>query len=220
MPPKKERFELTVEERLDEAIKLKKEGTGHFSSGSWLEAQVSYHEASRLLVDELDYLKAPEGREVEARGILIACLLNMAMCALKREEWYSAEKSCTQAIERMADPMGTEKEQNHKALFRRAKARIGRSDFDGARSDVKAALGINPNSKEVRELWNAIKEREVSKHPRRHTVCPTAPQHGNATDPAAARVCVRFVAGEERGEREGGLRTDDDKARVQGVQHR
>ena len=178
MPPKKERFELTVEERLDEAVKLKKEGTGHFSSGSWLEAQVSYHEASRLLVDELDYLKAPEGREVEARGILIACLLNMAMCALKREEWYSADKSCTQAIERMADPMGTEKEQNHKALFRRAKARIGRSDFDGARSDVKAALGINPNSKEVRELWNAIKEREVSKHPRpAHSVLPTAPQH-------------------------------------------
>ena len=160
IPPKKERFELSLDERMDEAARLKKQGTGHFSSGQWLEAQVAYHEASRLLVDELDYLKAPAGRELEARALLVACILNVAVCALKREEWFAAERACTNAIEKMADPLGLEREANGKALFRRAKARIGSSNFDGARADVKAALALQPNSRELRELWASIRERE------------------------------------------------------------
>ena len=149
-------------------------------------AQVNYHEASRLLVDDLDYLAPPPGREAEARGVLVACMLNVAMCALKRDEWYApptsthsvtcplptlppsvpraryaAERACTSAIERLADPLGLERDSNGKALFRRAKARIGRADFDGARADVKAALVINPTSREVRELWETIRSREA-----------------------------------------------------------
>ena len=62
--------------------------------------------------------------------------------------------------------------------------------------------------------------KEVSKHPwPAHSVLPTAPlSTAMQLTPLLLRVC--FVAGEERGEREGGLRTDDDKARVQGVQYR
>ena len=123
VPPKKHRAELNADERLDEAHRLKKVGTDNFSSGLWLDAQVNYHEASRLLVDDLDYLAPPAGREVEARSLIVACMLNVAQCALKREEWYAAETACTSAIGRMADPMGSEREQNGKALFRRAKAR-------------------------------------------------------------------------------------------------
>ena len=37
---------------------------------------------------------------------------------------------------------------------------MGRSDFKAARADAKAANAINPNSREVRELWSAIKDKE------------------------------------------------------------
>ena len=158
--PKKHRAELSADERLDLAHRLKKVGTENFSSGLWLEAQVNYHEASRLLVDELGYLAPPTGREGEASELIVACMLNVAQCALKREEWYAAESACTSAIERMTDPMGAEKEQNGKALFRRAKARVGRSMFDEARADVKATLAITPSNREVRELWETIRVRE------------------------------------------------------------
>ena len=117
---------------------------------------MAYHEGSRLLLDELDYLKPPPGRELEARQLLLACLLNVALCALKREEWYAAEKASTFAIEQLADPMGLDKEAHGKALFRRARARVGRSNFDEARADAKAAAALLPSSREVRELWPAI----------------------------------------------------------------
>ena len=99
---------------------------------------------------------------METRQLLVTCLLNSAQCALKREEWFAADKACTDAIERLVDPMGADKEQNVKALFRRAKARIGRSEFVKARADVKAANGLDPSSREVRELWASIKEKEES----------------------------------------------------------
>lgn len=162
VPPKKERFELTDEERFEEARRLKQLGTNAFSSGLYLDAQVHYHEASRLLLTDFEELRAPSGKELECRALLLACMLNVAQCALRREEWFAAEKACTSVLEQLADPMGREKEQHQKALYRRAKARIARSEFDLARKDVKAANALNPNSREVRELWDSIREREVT----------------------------------------------------------
>ena len=53
-PPKKERSELTPHELAEAAAELKAKGTSAFASGLWLEAQVHYHEASRLLLTEWD----------------------------------------------------------------------------------------------------------------------------------------------------------------------
>lgn len=119
-------------------------------------------QASRLLVDQIGDLSPPDGREVEARQLLTACVLNVAQCALKREEWFAAETACTEVLERLADPLGKDKEANVKATFRRAKARIGRSEFELARKDVKAANALDPASKDIRELWSAIKLRETT----------------------------------------------------------
>jgi len=158
--PKKERSEYTAADLVQAALELKSKGTSAFSSGLWLEAQVAYHEASRLLLTPYDVLVAVPGKEAESRSLLVACLLNAAQCALKREEWYAAEKLCSEVLERLSDPLGAEREQNAKALFRRAKARIGRSEFKLARADVKVAHGLTPSSREVRDLWDSIKERE------------------------------------------------------------
>ena len=85
--PKKERSEYTAADLVQAALELKSKGTSAFSSGLWLEAQVAYHEASRLLLTPYDVLVAVPGKEAESRSLLVACLLNAAQCALKREEW-------------------------------------------------------------------------------------------------------------------------------------
>ena len=51
-----------------------------------------YHEASRMLLDDFDELVCAEGGEEPVRALLIACQLNAAQCALKREEWFAADK--------------------------------------------------------------------------------------------------------------------------------
>ena len=71
---------------------------------------------------------------------------------------------CTQALERLADPMGRDRAQNVKALFRRAKARIGRSEFKQARADVKAALAADPTSREVRTRARAASSPRARSH--------------------------------------------------------
>ena len=112
-------FERTAEDNYEEAVKLKAEGTAAFSSGLWLEAQVHYHKATRLLLDEYEELIRPIGKQPnEVRDLMVACELNIAQCALKREEWFMADKVCTEVLQRLVDPMGTDREQNLKALFR------------------------------------------------------------------------------------------------------
>ena len=158
--PKLERSELTAEARLERAVRLKADGGAAFSSGLWLDAQVAYHEAATLLVDEIGDLSAPLSREREARALLVKLHLNAAACALKREEWFAAEKACGAALARLIDPLGEDKATHAKALFRRAKARLGASDYGGARADAKAAHALEPASREVRDLWGSIRERE------------------------------------------------------------
>jgi len=105
--PKKLRSELTLAERLDEASCRKAEGTRAFRQGQWTAAQVAYHGAVELLLDEapagfasFGELCAPVGREKEAHALLISCWLNEAQCALQREEWFVAEKICSTVRQR------------------------------------------------------------------------------------------------------------------------
>ena len=81
---------------------------------------------------------------------------------------------CTQALERLADPMGRDRAQNVKALFRRAKARIGRSEFKQARADVKAALAADPTSREVRTRARAASSPRAHSHERIGRILPTS----------------------------------------------
>eukprot|EP00966_Prymnesium_polylepis_P283397 6547892-Prymnesium_polylepis.1 len=105
--PKKDRSELSDDEVLAEATRLKACGTRAFGDNSWQEAQHFYHDGAHLLLNDFEELRAPEGRELEARALLTSCWLNEAMCALRREEWFAAEKICTQARDQAAHAEGT-----------------------------------------------------------------------------------------------------------------
>jgi len=128
---------------------------------------VAFHDAAALMVDDapagyesFNEIQAPEGRELEVRTLVYACWLNEAMCALKRQEWFAAEKVCDLVLLKLADPLGLDREQNVKALFRRGRARMEMSDFDGARKDLREANRLAPTNKEIRELWDALRQKE------------------------------------------------------------
>jgi len=160
--PKKDRSELSDDEVLAEATRLKACGTRAFGDNSWQEAQHFYHDGAHLLLNDFEELRAPEGRELEARALLTSCWLNEAMCALRREEWFAAENICTQVLRRLADPLGREREQNVKALFRRGKALMAMSEFERARVDLREAAKLEPSNREVREAWEQLRARESS----------------------------------------------------------
>ena len=165
--PKKSRAELTRDERVDEAARLKEDGARAYGAKAWLAAQVAYHDAASLLLDEapegfesLGELCAPRGREDEAHALLTSCWLNEAQCALQREEWFCAADACTRVLRKLADPLGRERAQHVKALFRRATALARLSEFERARADLREANRLEPSNRQVRELWGALRERE------------------------------------------------------------
>jgi len=155
--PKREVWEMGAGEVLDEAARLKASGGQAFGAKDYTGALAAYRAAARLLLDEaplegyasLGELRAPAGREEEARQLLVACRLNEAACCLRCDEWAAAAAACDAAVSRLSDPLGAEAEANVKALFRRAKARSRSSDFGAARRDLREAARLAPTSREV-----------------------------------------------------------------------
>ncbi|KAL3931219.1 MAG: hypothetical protein SGPRY_001215 [Prymnesium sp.] len=160
--PRKERSEMSEVEACAEATRLKACGTRAFGVNSWLEAGQHFHRAAHLLLTDFDELRAPPGAEEEARGLLTSCWLNEALCALKREEWFHAERICSELLLRLADPLGKERGAHVKALYRRGKALTAMSEFERARRDLKEAARLDPSNRDVREAWELVKQREVS----------------------------------------------------------
>lgn len=152
-------------------MRLKGEGGEAFRIGAWAEAQAHYHNGARLLLDEspvdgyasLGELRAPKGRENEARATLVGCWLNEAACALRREEWSVACTRCSAVLEKLADPLGADVDANVKAHFRRGKALANLSDFERARADVREASRLAPANREVRAFWDEMRSMETER---------------------------------------------------------
>ena len=101
----------------------------------------------------------PPGREEEAAGLLRACLLNLASCALKLEDWALTTETCTRVID---NEDGCTQALRAKALYRRGQARMESAEFEGAKQDLREAGQLDPTSREVRAQYAVCKEREAA----------------------------------------------------------
>lgn len=81
----------------------------------------------------------------------VACNLNNAACKLKLKDYKQAEKLCTKVL----DLDG----RNVKALYRRAQAYIQMADLDLAEFDIKKALEIDPDNRDVKLEYKTLKEK-------------------------------------------------------------
>jgi len=149
---RKGKFELGASERLAETEALKVQGTAAFKAAQFDEALELYGDAAKYVDEELP--KATDEEAAARTPLLLSCLLNAAMCALKLGEHATAEEHCNSALD--ADPASV------KALFRRGTARMNMAEWATAKADLREASKLDPKSKEVRETFAECQKREAA----------------------------------------------------------
>ncbi|XP_015892215.1 peptidyl-prolyl cis-trans isomerase FKBP62 [Ziziphus jujuba] len=144
----KESWDMSTEEKIEAAGKKKEEGNVLFKLGKYERASKRYEKAVKYI--EYDTAFSEEDKK-KAKTLKVACNLNNAACKLKLKDYKQAEKLCTKVLE-------TESK-NVKALYRRAQAYIQLADLDLAELDIKKALEIDPDNRDVKLEYKALKEK-------------------------------------------------------------
>lgn len=145
---------MTTGEKVEAAGKKKEEGNALFKTGKYAKASKRYEKAVKFIEYDTSYT---EEQKKSAKALKIACNLNNAACKLKLKDYKQAEKLCTKVLELEST--------NVKALYRRAQAYIQLADFDLAEFDIKKALEIDPNNRDVKLEYKTLKEKvkEINK---------------------------------------------------------
>lgn len=130
-PKKKEKYEMTTEEKMSEATRLKEEGTVAFRAGDFTMALEKYLDAENYC----------DGIE-EGKPVAIACNLNAAQAAINIKDYPVAVTRSTAVLAKDPD--------NIKGLFRRAVARNHMGDPERAIEDLIVALELDPSNNAVK----------------------------------------------------------------------
>jgi peptidylprolyl isomerase len=146
----KEKWQMTEDERLEVANKLKTEGTAFFTSQKFSDAASKYELAASYSVDEgIDGDKIPENE----RPLFVSCWSNAAMCHIKLKDWSAAVRCCNHVL-----GISSEAQSNVKCLYRRGYARLQAGDLKDSKLDLMAAYKLDNANKDVRKALAALKE--------------------------------------------------------------
>jgi peptidylprolyl isomerase len=146
----KERWQMTSEERLEFANKIKADGTELFKKKNYSEAATKYEDAAAYSVDE--GISGDDIPEAE-RPLYVSCWSNIAMCYINMKEWADATHACNTVL-----AIGSEEKTNIKALYRRGLARMKLGLYKEAKADLMDAYKIDNSNKEVRRAIKQLKE--------------------------------------------------------------
>ncbi|OVA11790.1 Peptidyl-prolyl cis-trans isomerase [Macleaya cordata] len=151
----KPHWKMETTEKLQACEKKKDEGNKLFKAGKFWCASMKYEKAVKCV--EFDHSFTDE-EKTWANALRISCNLNNAACKLKLEEYVEASKFCTKVLE--LDPF------NVKALYRRSQSYLKTSDLEKAEIDIKRALTIHPNNRDVKLEYNRLrnKKKEYAKY--------------------------------------------------------
>ncbi|XP_045832571.1 peptidyl-prolyl cis-trans isomerase FKBP62-like [Trifolium pratense] len=150
----KESWDMNTGEKVEAAGKMKEDGNRLFKAGKYTKASKRYEKAVKFIEYDTSYT---EEQKKTAKALKVACNLNNAACKLKLKDYKQAEKLCTKVLELEST--------NVKALYRRAQAYIQLADLDLAEFDIKKALEIDPDNREVKLEYKILKEKmkEINK---------------------------------------------------------
>ncbi|XP_048435966.1 70 kDa peptidyl-prolyl isomerase-like [Pyrus x bretschneideri] len=144
----KESWDTNTQEKLETAGKKKEEGNALFKAGKHERASKRYEKAVRFV--EYDSTFSDEEKQ-RAKVLKITCNLNDAACKLKLKDYKQAEKLCTKVLDLDS--------RNVKALYRRAQAYIQLVDLDLSELDIKKALEIDPDNRDVKLEYKVLKQK-------------------------------------------------------------
>lgn len=145
----KESWDMNTEEKIEAAGKKKEEGNALFKVGKYFRASKKYEKAAKYIEYDTSF---SEEEKKQSKPLKVTCNLNNAACKLKLKDYTQAEKLCTKVLE--------VESQNVKALYRRAQAYIQTADLELAELDIKKALEIDPNNRDVKLEYRALKEKQ------------------------------------------------------------
>ncbi|CAA3007347.1 peptidyl-prolyl cis-trans isomerase FKBP62-like [Olea europaea subsp. europaea] len=144
----KESWDMSTPEKIEAAGKKKDEGNALFKTGKYERASKRYEKAVKLIEYDSSF---GEDEKQQAKLLKVTCNLNNAACKLKLKDYKEAVKLCTKVLEIES--------QNVKALYRRAQAYIHLVDLDLAELDIKKALEIDPDNRDVKLEYKVLKEK-------------------------------------------------------------
>ncbi|XWS22305.1 hypothetical protein CRYUN_Cryun29cG0022400 [Craigia yunnanensis] len=144
----KESWEMNTQEKIEAAGKKKGGGNALFKACRYERASKRYEKAAKFI--EYDSSFNDEEKQ-QAKLLKVTCNLNNAACKLKLKDYKQAENLCTTVLEL--------DDRNVKALYRRAQAYIQLVDLDLAEADIKRALEIDPDNRDVKLEYRVLKEK-------------------------------------------------------------
>ncbi|KAK8560735.1 hypothetical protein V6N13_026171 [Hibiscus sabdariffa] len=144
----KESWEMNTQEKIEAAGKKKEEGNALFKAGKYLRASKRYEKAVKFIDYDSSF---GEEEKKQAKLLKVTCNLNNAACKLKLNDYKQAAKLCTKVLELDS--------KNVKALYRRAQAYIQLVDLDLAEADIKKAMEIDPDNRDVKQEYRILKEK-------------------------------------------------------------
>ncbi|XWS47180.1 hypothetical protein CRYUN_Cryun14cG0131200 [Craigia yunnanensis] len=144
----KESWDMNTQEKIEAAGKKKEEGNILFKAGKYVRASKRYEKAVKYIEYDSSF---GEEEKKQAKALKVACNLNNAACKLKLKDYKQAEKLCTKVLELESA--------NVKALYRRAQSYIHVADLDLAGFDIKKALELDPDNREVKLEYKVLKEK-------------------------------------------------------------
>ena len=146
----KERWQMSVDERLAYATKLKADATELFTAQQFLEAAAQYEEAAVFGVD--DGITG-DAIPLEERPLYVACWSNAAMCYTKLKLWTETIRATNLVLD-----IAAEQHTNLKALYRRGVARTQLGLYKEAKVDLMGSYKLNPKNKDVRKALAHLKD--------------------------------------------------------------
>ncbi|KAA8550570.1 hypothetical protein F0562_002254 [Nyssa sinensis] len=144
----KESWDMNTQEKIEAAGRKKEEGNALFKAGKYVRASKRYEKAAKYIEYDTSF---GEEEKTQAKALKVTCNLNDAACKLKLKDYKQAEKLCTKVLDIES--------RNVKALYRRAQAYINLADLDLAEFDIKKALEIDPNNRDVKLEYKTLKEK-------------------------------------------------------------
>uniref|UniRef100_A0ACD5Y8V9 Uncharacterized protein n=1 Tax=Avena sativa TaxID=4498 RepID=A0ACD5Y8V9_AVESA len=150
----KESWDLNNAEKIEAAGAKKEEGNALFKSSKYARASKRYEKAAKFIDYDTSF---SEDEKKLSKQLKITCNLNNAACKLKLKDYKQTEKLCTKVLELDS--------QNVKALFRRAQAYTQLADLELAEVDIKKALEVDPDNRDVKLTYKTLKEKikEINK---------------------------------------------------------
>ncbi|XP_076619620.1 cyclophilin 40 [Colletes latitarsis] len=121
--------------------KIKVSGNNYFSQKNYVDAGKKYKKAIRYYNWMIKTVDIPDSSNESVRNTRMALLLNLAAVKLKTKKHREVLRLCTEVLQLDKN--------NNKALFRRSQAYMGLNEYDLGLRDLKQALLVSPNNKDI-----------------------------------------------------------------------